>query len=123
MPGGPSFLRASVQSMSAGQQADVLEEAAKIRPLGWAHDAIDRNKQSDRRIIKKVIAGKLAIAGGTVFAWNVQRCVELLADAKAAGGIWVFFIWGGELIFGTLPPPQFFFEERAHVRLSPPLPP
>src|ERR1044072_241578 len=98
MPRGPSLLGDAVQSIATREQADVLDEAAKIGPLWRAHGTVDRNKHADRRIIEEIVAAELPIAAGLVFSRNAKRRVKLLPNAGTSRIIRLLLARGGDLI-------------------------
>src|SRR5579862_6198019 len=84
LPGNPSLLRAGVEAITAGEQHDRLDIAAKVGPLGWQHGSVDGKKQADRRAEELKVPRILPVAARAIFARNTDGAVKQFPDAKTA---------------------------------------
>src|ERR1700728_953379 len=101
MPNGPGFLRASFQSLLAGQQHDVLDQHAEVGPLRRSHDAIEEEKHPDRRTEEIIVLRELAMPGSLILARYADEPVQVLAVLVPPRAIrlfqfrWIHMIFGG----------------------------
>lgn len=85
--GDPGLLGTGVQAVIAGQEADGLEIAADVGPLGGAVRLFAGEEQADRSAEELPVPGVLPIARRLVRAGNADRGIQHLAGDEAAGVI------------------------------------
>src|ERR1700679_128750 len=101
MPNGPGFLRASFQSLLAGQQHDVLDQHAEVGPLRRSHDAVEEEKHPDRRTEEVIVLRELAMPRRPVLALYADEPIQVRAFLVPPRAIRLFQFGRITMIFGA----------------------